>query len=179
MESLSLPACRAVLTQRIIFQPKTCIIQQGWLGSSAQNSPSSAFALRWERVKGEVVQQQLPSATSLLFFAYAKKGGDHTNQIWSMNDFFMDRPYYTLCTQHSFPPSPVKKTCEGVPGRPQLPSGAVISCNLTEAPIGLETSLSWPPSSLCRVRVSKPGRVWVRLYSACLRRLVLALVSVV
>ena len=65
-------ACRAVLRQRIFYQPKTCILQRGWLGSSAQNSPSSAFALRWERVKGEVVQQQLPCATSLFVLATLK-----------------------------------------------------------------------------------------------------------
>ena len=55
-----------------------------------------------------------------------------------------------LCTRHSFPPSPVREMREGVPGRPQLPSGAVFSCNLTGEPIGLESSSFWPPSSVCR-----------------------------
>ena len=47
----------------------------------------------------------------------------------------MDNPYYTLCTRHSFPPSPGRETREGVRGRPQLPSGAVFSCNLTGEPL--------------------------------------------
>ena len=64
----------------------------------------------------------------------------------------MYNPYYTLCTliEHSFPPSPVGKTRVGVPGRPQLPSGAVFACHITGEPIGLVTSLPWPPSSVCR-----------------------------
>ena len=62
----------------------------------------------------------------------------------------MDNPYYTLCTRHSFLLSPVRETREGVPGRPQFPSGAVFSCNSTAGPIGPKTSLSWPPSSVCR-----------------------------
>ena len=62
----------------------------------------------------------------------------------------MDNPHYTLCTRHSFPPSPVREKREGVPGRRELPSGAVLSCNLTGGPIGLKTSLSWPPSSVSR-----------------------------
>ena len=62
----------------------------------------------------------------------------------------MDNPYYTLCTRHSFPPNPVRETRQGVPGWPQLPSGAVFSCNLTGEPIGLETSLSWPASGVYR-----------------------------
>ena len=144
-ESLSLLVCSTLRGQCIFFQLKTCIMQCGWLGSSAANLASSAFFLGWEREKGELVQQQLPSATSH-FSAQADKGADHT----SVYDFFMDNPYYTLCTRHSFPQSPVRETREGVPGRPQLPSGAVFSCNLAGDPIGLETSLSWPSSSLCR-----------------------------
>ena len=62
----------------------------------------------------------------------------------------MDNPYYRLCTRHSFPSSPVRGTREGVPGRPQLPSGAVFSCNFTGEPVGLEISSPWPPSSVCR-----------------------------
>ena len=72
----------------------------------------------------------------------------------------MYNSYYTLCTliEHSFPPSPVRETREGVPGRPQLPSGAVFACTFTGEPIGLVTSLPWPSSSVYGVRVSKPGR---------------------
>ena len=62
----------------------------------------------------------------------------------------MDNPYYMLCTRHSFPLSPAKETREGVPGRPQLPSGAVFSCSFTGRPIGPKASLSWPPGSVCR-----------------------------
>ena len=62
----------------------------------------------------------------------------------------MVNPYYTLCTRHSFLLSPVRETREGVPGRPQLPSGAVFSCNLTGVSIGPKTALSWQPSSVCR-----------------------------
>ena len=64
----------------------------------------------------------------------------------------MYNPYYTLCTLigHSFPPSPVRDAGEGVPGRPQLPSGAVFACNFTGELIGLVTSLPWPFSSVCR-----------------------------
>ena len=61
------------------------------------------------------------------FFARAKQRADHTNKIGSVNDFFMDTPYYMLCMQHSFPPSSVRETREGVPGRPQFPSGAVLA----------------------------------------------------
>ena len=67
-----------------------------------------------------------------------------------MYDIFIDKHYYTLCTPHSLPPSPVREMREGVPGRSQLPSGAVFSCNLTGELIGLKTSLSWPPSCVCR-----------------------------
>ena len=96
------------------------------------------------------MQQQLPSAASH-FSAQPKKGTDHTNKL-GQNDFFMDNPYYTLCTQieHSFPPSPVTETREGGRGRPQLPSGAVFACSFTGEPIGLVTSSLWPFSSVCR-----------------------------
>ena len=40
----------------------------------------------------------------------------------------MDNSDHTLCTRHSFSLSPVRETREGVPGRQQLPSGAVFSC---------------------------------------------------
>ena len=55
----------------------------------------------------------------------------------------MYNPYYTLCRlkEHSFPPSPVRATRQGVPGRPQLPSGAVFACTFTGKSIGLATSL--------------------------------------
>ena len=62
----------------------------------------------------------------------------------------MDNLYYTLCTQHSFPLSPVRETREGVPGRTQLPSGAVFSCYITGGSIGPKTCLSWTPRSVCR-----------------------------
>ena len=94
------------------------------------------------------MQQQLPSAT-FHFSAKAKKGAAHKNKFIFTN-IFMDNPYYTLCTRHSFPPSPVRETREGFPGRRQLPSGAVFSCNLTGETIGLETSSTWTPSSSCR-----------------------------
>ena len=84
------------------------------------------------------------------FSCQSSKGRRSHKQIRSVNDIFMDNPYYTLCTRHSFPRSPVRETREGIPDRPQLPSGAVFSCNLTGEPIGLKTSLSWPPSSVCR-----------------------------
>ena len=69
-----------------------------------------------------------------------------------VNDYFMDNPYYRPCSQkgHYFPPSPVREMCEGVPGRPKLPSGAVFACNLTGEPTGLVTCLPWPSSSVCR-----------------------------
>ena len=84
------------------------------------------------------------------FFCESKKGRRSHKQIGSVNDIFMDNPYYTLCTGHSFPPSHVRETREGVPGGQQLPSGAVFCCNLIAGPMGLKTSLSWPPSSVCR-----------------------------
>ena len=45
-ESLSLLACDLVSGQRIIGQPEKRIIRGGWLGSSAANHVSSAFALQ-------------------------------------------------------------------------------------------------------------------------------------
>ena len=99
-----------------------------------------------------MVQQQLPSVTSHFSpmlkraqitqatnCASARSGGDSQTSSSS-----------TLCTliEHSFPPSPVRETREGVPGRPQLPSGAVFACNFTGKPIGLVTSSPWPPSSV-------------------------------
>ena len=55
----------------------------------------------------------------------------------------MDNPYYTLCTRHSFPASPVSETREGITGWPQLPSGAVFSCNFIGEPVGLESFSAW------------------------------------
>ena len=60
-------------------------------------------------------------------FRQSQKGRISRMQIGSENDFFMDNPYYTLCTWHSFPPSPVRERREGLSGRPQWPSGAVFS----------------------------------------------------
>ena len=94
------------------------------------------------------MRQQLPSET-FHFCAQAKKGADKHKPIGSVNDIFMHNPYYTLCTPHSLPPSPVSEPREGVTGRPQLPSGTVFSCYLTGEPMRLKTSLSWPLSSMC------------------------------
>ena len=67
---------------------------------------------------------------------------------------------YTLCThlEHSFPPSPDRKTRSGVPVRPQLLSNAVFPCSFTGGSIGPATFLTATPSSVCNVTVSKPGR---------------------
>ena len=62
----------------------------------------------------------------------------------------MNNPYYTPSTQHSFPPSPVRETRGGVPGKPQLLRGAMFASNLTGEPIGLVTCLPWPSSGVCR-----------------------------
>ena len=55
----------------------------------------------------------------------------------------------TLCTrpEHSFPPSPSKKTRSGVSDRPRLLSSAVFSCFLTWGLIG---SLTVAANSVCR-----------------------------
>ena len=94
-----------------------------------------------------MVQQQLPSAT--FHFSTTLKRAQIMQTNGSVNDFFRDDHYYTLCTRHSFAPSPVREKREGVPGRPQLASGAVFPCNLTGEPIGLVTCLPWPSSSVC------------------------------
>ena len=93
----------------------------------------------------------------------------------------MDNPYYTPCTRHSFPLSTVRETREGVPYRPQLPSGAVFSCCFTGGSIGPKTSLSWTPSTVCRCEGQQAWQVLSAgaQCSPCLRRLVLVLVSVV
>ena len=74
----------------------------------------------------------------------------------------MYNPYFTLCTlrEHSFPPSIVRRTREGVPGRPQLPSGALVACNFTGQPIGLMTSVQLQCSSVCE---SYGQRAWQEL----------------
>ena len=73
-----------------------------------------------------MVQQQLPSATSLFSpmlkmsqitqttnCASATSGGESltpsSSTLWTL-------------MEHSFPPSPVREAREGVPGRPQLPN---------------------------------------------------------
>ena len=61
---------------RIIGQPEKRIICGGWLGSSVSNPVDQPLLYRWAG-KGELMQQQLPSAT-LDFSAHAKKGADHT-----------------------------------------------------------------------------------------------------
>ena len=98
-----------------------------------------------------MVQEQLPSATSLsspmlkraqitqtTTCASASSGGDSPTSSSS-----------TLCTlmEHFFPPSPVREA--RFPGRPQLLSSAVFACNFTGEPVGVVTSLPWPPSSVC------------------------------
>ena len=74
---------------------------------------------------------------SVKYLGGLQKGRRSHKQIGSENDILMDNPYYTLCTRHSFPPSPVRETRE-----PQFPSGAVFSCNLTVEQVGLKTYLS-------------------------------------
>ena len=65
--------------------------------------------------KGEVVQQQLPSATSHFVYRQSKKGRRLHRQNGSVDDFFMYNAYYTLCTliEHSCPSSRVRETREG------------------------------------------------------------------
>ena len=60
----------------MIGQPEERIIRGGWLGSSAAYRTHQPLLCRWAG-KGELVQQQLPSA-SLDPSAEAKTGADHT-----------------------------------------------------------------------------------------------------
>ena len=75
------------------------------------------------------MQQQLPSATSDFLPMLKRAQITQTTYCASSSS--------TLCTliEHSFPPSRVRETCEAVPGRPQLPSGAVFACHFTGEPI--------------------------------------------
>ena len=61
-------------------------------------------------------------------FAHTKKVQiTQSNGMGSVNVIFMDNTYYTPCARHSFPPSPVRETRVGVPGRPE---GLVALCSL-------------------------------------------------
>ena len=96
--------------------------------------------------QGDWENPKLPSAT-LDFSAQAKKGADHTNKLGQRTTLSWTT-FTTSCAHGT--PSLQALSGKRVPGRPQLPSGAVFSCNFTGGPKGAKTSLSWPPSSVCR-----------------------------
>ena len=56
-----------VCGQRIIGHTEKRIIRGVWLGSSAANTPSLAFALQVGEVQGDWCTQQLPSAAIPFF----------------------------------------------------------------------------------------------------------------
>ena len=66
--------------------------------------------------------------------------------------FIMDNVCYTLWDQQTSAllPSPGRETREGVYVTPQQPSGVVFACFFIARPLGPETSLSQPSSSVCR-----------------------------
>ena len=91
---MSLLACSLVSGQRIIGQPKKRMIRGGCLGSSATYKVHPPLLYRWAG-EGELVQQQLPSATFDFFSAEVKRGADHTinklhrSQVWrGQSDIF-------------------------------------------------------------------------------------------
>ena len=97
-----------------------------------------------------MVQQQVPLATS--HFSAKLKRALITQPEWVNGRLHREQPLQHALRSNNapLPPNPVRETRGGVPGRSQLPSGAVFACNFTEEPIGLVTSLTWPPSSVCR-----------------------------
>ena len=72
MESLSLLACGLVRGQRIIGQPEKRIIHGGWLGFSAANQVSSAFALQVGEVR--VIGAAAVAFGDFGFFCQRRKG---------------------------------------------------------------------------------------------------------
>ena len=69
-------ACGLVGGQRILGQPEKRIIHGGWLGSSAANQVSSAFALQVGEVR--MIGAAAVAFGDFDFSAHAKKGADHT-----------------------------------------------------------------------------------------------------
>ena len=97
-----------------------------------------------------MVQHQLPSATS--HFSPKLKGALITQTMWVSGRLLRVQPLQHAVRQNiaPLPPSPVSEMRGGLPGSPQLPSGAVFACNFTGEPIRLVTSFTWAPSKVCR-----------------------------
>ena len=77
MECLSFLACGLVRGQLIRHQPEKCIIRGRWLGSSAANQVSSAFALQVGEVR--VIGAAAVAFGDFGFFCRRKKGRTSQN----------------------------------------------------------------------------------------------------
>ena len=137
VDFLSLLACSLVRGQRIIGQPEKRIIRGAWLGSSAAYQTPQPLLYRWAG-KGELLQQQLPSAT-LNFSAQANTGADHTihklylNQEWrGQSDIFDIHAVHANQSTPSLGPLTGKRIVASLLGHSRL----VVLCSLVFSQVG-------------------------------------------